>query len=37
MTLKSLNGWVIYQIKTLEHSMLSYFSHPGEFNRDRLE
>ena len=24
--LKSFNAWVIYQINTLEHSMLSFFS-----------
>ena len=31
MTFKSFNVLVIYQINTLEHSMLSLFPHPGEF------
>ena len=35
--LQSVNGWVTYQIHTLEHSILSFFSHPGEFKRDLSE
>ena len=31
MTLKPFNAWVIYQMKTLKHPTVSFFSHPGEF------
>jgi len=34
LTLNLFNLWVIYRIKTLEHSVVSFFSHPGEFKRD---
>ena len=37
MTFKSFKVGVIYRIKTLEHSMLSFFSHPGEFKQDLSE
>ena len=33
MTLNSFNVWVVYQINTLEHSMVLFFPHPGEFKR----
>jgi len=32
MTLKSIDVWVIYQIKTLEHSMVSSFLIPESLN-----
>ena len=31
---KSFNVWVIHQINSLEHSMLSFFFHPEEVKRD---
>ena len=37
MTLKSFNVWVMYQINTLEHSLLLFFSYPGEFKWDLCE
>jgi len=37
ITSRSFNMWVIYRIKTLEHSMVPFLSHPEEFKRDLSE